>query len=125
MNNEMLAVSFLKIAIAKTDYLVPHINDGDREPSWDGDIEVYRKSGKVHSKDDLVLKVPIQVKGHAVQEVSKKKTISYPVETSDLRNYLTEGGTVFFVVHIDEFGDKYQIYYSCLLPFELKKILAK
>lgn len=125
MNTEIMAVSFLRIAIAKNDYLVPHINEGDREPSWDGDIEVYRKPGNTHAKDDLVLKVPIQVKRHAITQLPRKNTISYPIETSDLRNYLNAGGTMFFVVYVDETSTKHQIYYTSLLPFELKQTLDK
>lgn len=124
MNNEMLAVNYLNIALSKTDYLVPHINAGDREPSWDGDIEVYRKAGNVHAKEDLVLKVPVQVKGK-ISKISKKKSITYPVEITDMCNYLNMGGTVFFVVLVDESGEKYRIYYSCMLPFELKTVLKK
>ena len=125
MNIELMGVTFLKLSIGRNDYLVPHINDGDREPSWDGDIEVYRKPGNVHSKGDLVLKVPIQVKGHAVPQLPRKNTISYSIETSDLRNYLNAGGTMFFVVYVDETGNNHQIYYASLLPFELKQTLDK
>lgn len=95
MNVEMMGVTFVRLAIDKTDYLVSRINDNDREPSWDGDIEVYRKAGDVHSKADLILRVPVQIKGQKNCNL-KKKTISYPVELSDLRNYLNEGGTTFY-----------------------------
>lgn len=111
MNIELMAVNFLELAIGRNDYLVPHINAGDREPSWDGDIEVYRKPGNVHAKEDLVLKVPIQVKGHVVPQIPRKITISYSIESSDLRNYLNAGGTMFFVVYVDETGTKHQIFY--------------
>ena len=125
MNTEIMAVSFLKLAIAKTAYLVPHINEGDREPSWDGDIEVYSRPGAHHSKADLVQKVPIQVKGRSVVKISQKQTTSFPIDISDLQNFLTAGGTIFFVIDVDKTGDHAQIYYSCLLPYELRKILAK
>lgn len=36
MDTEALAVSAVKSAIAKTDYLVDYINDKDKEPMWDG-----------------------------------------------------------------------------------------
>ena len=87
MNCEMQGVNYVKLAISKTDYLVPHINENDREPSWDGDVEVYRKAGDVHSKVDLILKVPVQIKGHKEDNLCKEK-ISYPVEYDDLQNYL-------------------------------------
>lgn len=124
MNVEMMGVTFVRLAIDKTDYLVSRINDNDREPSWDGDIEVYRKAGDVHSKLDLILRVPVQIKGQKNSNL-KKKTISYPVELSDLRNYLNEGGTTFIVVYINESGDKAQIYYETLLPFDLKRLIIK
>ena len=52
MNVEMMGVEFVRLAISKTDYLVQNINDNDREPSWDGNVEVYRKAGDIHSKED-------------------------------------------------------------------------
>lgn len=120
----MMGVSIVKIALSKTDYIVPHINDNDREPSWDGDVEVYRKAGDNHSKSDLILKVPVQIKGHKENNL-KKKTIKYSIELSDLRNYLNAGGTTFMVVYIDEDGEKSQIYYETLLPYELKRLINK
>ena len=119
-----VAVDTVSLAISKSDYLVPHINSGDREPSWDGDIEVYKKSGSTHSKKDLDKKIPIQVKGK-VSTRFREKTISYPVQISDMRNYLRIGGTVYFVVYMDSSGEKTQIYYVPMLPFELKKILDR
>lgn len=124
MNAEMMGVNIVRLAIAKTDFLIPHINDNDREPSWDGDVEVYRKAGNTHAKADLVMKVPVQVKGHVASNL-KKQTISYPVELSDLRNYLNAGGTTFLVVYVDSEGEKSQIYYNSLLPYDLKKIISK
>lgn len=124
MNAEMMGVNIVRLAIAKTDFLIPHINDNDREPSWDGDVEVYRKAGNTHAKADLVMKVPVQVKGHIASNL-KKQTISYPVELSDLRNYLNAGGTTFLVVYVDAEGEKSQIYYNSLLPYDLKKLINK
>lgn len=72
MNSEMLGLSYLQIALGKTDHLVAHINSNDKEPSWDGDVEVYRKAGHVHAKADLILKVPVQVKGHCKPNLKKK-----------------------------------------------------
>lgn len=79
MNSEMLGLSYLQIALGKTDHLVAHINSNDKEPSWDGDVEVYRKAGHVHAKADLILKVPVQVKGHCKPNL-KKKSIKYSIQ---------------------------------------------
>lgn len=122
MDIEKVAVDTISLTIAKSDYLVPHINSGDKEPSWDGDIEVYRKAGSSHSKKDLDIKIPIQVKGKISDHIRKKR-INYPVQISDMQNYLRTGGTVYFVVYMDPSGEKTRIYYAPMLPFELKKIL--
>lgn len=124
MNVEMMGVNAVRQAIDKTDYLVSRIKDNDRDPSWDGEVEVYRKPGDTHAKDDLILKVPVQVKGHKENNL-KKKTIKYSVDLPDLRNYLNAGGTVFMVVYVDEDGDNSQIYYNTLLPFELRRLVSK
>lgn len=63
MDLETLSVSEINKVISKSDYLVSHINTNDKEPSWDGDIEVYTSPGDNHKKTDLLLKVPVQVKG--------------------------------------------------------------
>lgn len=122
MNSEMLGLSYLQIALGKTDHLVAHINSNDKEPSWDGDVEVYRKAGHVHAKADLILKVPVQVKGHCKPNL-KKKSIKYSIQYADLKNYLAIGGTIFFVIYINDSGDKAAIYYADLLPYDLKKHL--
>ena len=87
MDSEKIATNHVELAISKTGHLVSHINSNDKEPSWDGDVEVYKKSGHVHAKADLILKVPVQVKGH-IKPNLKKKSIKYSIQYSDLRNYL-------------------------------------
>lgn len=41
----------------------------------------------------------------------------------DLRNYLNDGGCVFFVVYIDNKGESTKIYYNELTPIKLRKLL--
>ena len=122
MDSEKIATNHVELAISKAGHLVSHINSNDKEPSWDGDVEVYKKSGHVHAKADLILKVPVQVKGH-IKPNLKKKSIKYSIQYSDLRNYLYVGGTIFFVVYFDEKDEHHTIYYVGLLPFDLKKML--
>ncbi|MBE6892615.1 MAG: DUF4365 domain-containing protein [Ruminococcaceae bacterium] len=123
-NIEMLGVKYLELALAKSDYLISNINSNDKEPSWDGTVEIYKNAGNTHSKTDLEGIAKVQVKGH-IDSNTTKKSIHYPVETADLRNYLVDGGTIFFVIYIDEDGEKYKIYYKEFLPFDLRKILDK
>ena len=124
MDIEQIGTSTISRVIAKSDYIVANVAEKDKGPSWDGNLEVYRKAGNNHAKTDLIITIPIQVKGH-IENNLRKKSITYPVSIADMRNFLQMGGTVFFVVYTDEEGEKDQIYYLPLLPFEMKKILAK
>ena len=124
MNVEMLGVNFVETTIARCDYATPVFNRNDKEPSWDGFIEVYEKAGNTHPKEDLIIKIPVQIKGHKTDNL-RKKTIPYSVDVSDLNNYLIADGTMFFVVYIDSEGENHKIYYEELLPFDLKKKLKE
>lgn len=97
----MLGITKLEEAIAKTDYLDSNIARKDKEPSWDGNVEVYNTAGNVHSKADLAGIAKVQVKGH-IENNTTKKSIMYPVEISDMRNFLTDGGTIFFVIYVSD-----------------------
>ena len=107
---------------ARTDYLVPYLNENDKGPSWDGYILAYRTAGDNHSKSDLSEKIFVQVKGQQSDHLNDD-SIKYSVEISDLNNYLEFGGTVYLVVCFDENGDNETIYYNALLPFNIKKII--
>lgn len=124
MDIEKKAVSKLEDVIASCDYLESQIATNDKGVSWDGCINVYKKKGDVHEKDSLFKSVRVQVKGKKVSKVYEK-SIQFPVQIADLRNYLTEGGTVFFVVCINEEKKEYQIYFKSLLPVDIKPILKK
>lgn len=95
------------------------MNTNDKEPSWDGYINAYHHAGN-HPKGDMVGRVAVQVKGHRCECVEKAKK-SFSVEMSDIRNYLQEGGTIFFVVYITE--ETEVVYYRSLLPYDLRRIL--
>ena len=56
MDYETLGVTKIEELIAKSDYLVPNINKHDKEPSFDGNIEVYCKPGNTHNKADLIIR---------------------------------------------------------------------
>lgn len=119
MDLEKIATASVKASISMTDVLSPFINDGEKEPSWDGNIYIYSNKDK---KKDGIKKVPVQVKGKYNNDFSKE-TIKFPVAVIDLENYLIDGGVIFFVVLIGNNGMDTKIYYSCLLPVKLRSIL--
>ena len=119
LSTEKIATSALTTCIAETDFLEPWINEGDKEPSWDGAIYAY--SDKNHAKKNLIGRAAIQVKGKQVKNL-KKRSIQYQVSMVDLENFRNDGGTLFFVV---AFNSKYEkkIYYSSLLPFKINQLI--
>ncbi len=121
MDIEKLATAAIEASISKTDVLSPFINEGDKEPSWDGFIYIYESKSK--NKKNLK-RVPVQVKG-MIENDRSKCTITYPVSIIDLNNYLNNGGCVFFVVYLDENGENPKIYFNSLLPVKIRDILRQ
>ena len=115
MDTEIIATSYLKEAIATTDRLSPFINEGDKEPSWDGNIYLYSNARK---KKAGVKKIPVQVKG-AIKDSHPEK-ITYRMGLDDIDNYLRDGGIILFVVYISKDGKRKRIYYESLLPIRIR-----
>lgn len=116
---ETIAISKVKESLTVNAYLSPFLNENDKEPSWDGQIYLYKKEGK--RKADFEGRVSVQVKGKETKAISKNQ-IKYPVQISDLKNYATDGGVIFFVVYLKD-AQNYKIYYDTLEPIKLNKIL--
>lgn len=120
MDIERLATSAVEEAIAKTDFLSPFVNSGDKEPFWDGHI--YAFSHKSKKNEFYKGRAPLQVKGKLRKKFSQKK-FRYRVRVTDLRSYCKEGGTIYFVVQISNEGTCKRIYYNALLPYDINQIL--
>ena len=120
MNIEKLATSAVEESISKTDVLDPFVNDGDKEPSWDGNVYIYADKRKTKKG---IKKVPVQVKGELRKKLPPKKPPKYPVSLIDLENWLNDGGVLLFVVLISEDGDEKHIYYNSLLPVKIRNLI--
>lgn len=125
---EKIAAGIVDMLLNRTDRLISDIDTTDKMPSWDGGVRVYTKDSQ--NKEDLIGRVPVQVKGHYF-DLSKNSNnfpdkIKFSVETSDLSNYLNDASAIFFVVYIDkDNNDNYKIYFNELLPYSLATILKK
>lgn len=125
---EKIAAGIVDMLLNRTDRLISDIDSTDKMPSWDGGVRVYMKDSQ--KKEDLIGRVPVQVKGHYF-DLSQNDNIfpdkiKFSVETSDLTNYLNDAGVIFFVVYIDKKNnDIYKIYFNELLPYSLASILKK
>ncbi len=118
-DTEVIATSELKQRIAKTDFLVPYINDKDKEPIWDGAVHVFSNTDKKAVHD--LGRVPVQVKGRSVKKLPKDR-ISFDETYSNMVNYRNEGGVVYVVVKIDP-DNQTKMYYVKLMPFYINKLL--
>ena len=121
MNTEVIATSYLKEIIATTDLLSPeYINEGDKEPSWDGHLYLYSNADK---KKAGVKKIPVQVKG-TVKDSHPEK-ITFRMGLDDMDNYLRDGGIILFVVYISKDARRKRIYYESLLPVKIRVLKSQ
>ena len=119
------AVDFIKTEIRKSRRMFPYIDDNDRTPSWDGNIFLYSNSSG--EKNNLLGKIPVQVKGHNIRSFPKGN-MKYRAEMADLRNFYNDKGVLFFVVCLRELeagGFEKKGYYTCLPIVKLKELLEK
>lgn len=124
MNNTIIeqnAVDFLSLFLRKTGLIQPNISKNDKTISWDGEIFLFKN--KNHTKNALIGKIPVQVKG--TRRKLEGITVKHSVEISDLNNYYNDNGCMFFYVYYDEKNDNGSIYYRKLLPVDLKVLLEK
>lgn len=123
MDWERIATSAVILEISKTPNLGGFINEGDKEPCWDGYIYIYKDNK--HTKKEIK-RIPTQVKGKGVDDKKVEQVIKYPISYDDLYAYMMDGGILFFVVYIDKnTGTPLQIYYSTLLPINIKEIIKE
>ena len=121
---ETKAVNAVRDIIVDSDYLDQFIADNDKEPSFDGFVYAYSKPGK--KKNDLIGRIPVQIKGTAqMKKTSDAPYINSSVLTSDLKNYMNDGGVMYFVVHMSADGRNKAIFYESLLPIKLMKLLKQ
>ena len=83
---ERKSVNYINCILSRCPKLIPYITQNDKTPSWDGEIYLYSSLEK--KKKNISGTCKVQVKG--TYKDSKPtifdKTLSYPIETSDLNN---------------------------------------
>lgn len=97
------------------------LKEDDKEPSWDGDIFVY--SNEDLKVENIIYKIPTQVKGKNDESLLNRTRITYPVEYKNLRNYFNNGGVCYFVIAISDDGERTTIFYNALTPIKLQALL--
>jgi len=125
MDIEKIATSSIENLLSRNPYLRTKIDSNDKTTVWDGDIFVYCSKEPNKKNDDLLGKVPVQVKGRKVETIENLnlKKIKFRVKKDDVKKYLTDGGVIYFVVCMDE--KKEEIFYNSLLPLDLARLIKR
>lgn len=73
--------------------------------------------------EHIQYRIPTQIKGKNNNQLLHRKSITYPVEYKNLRNYFNDGGVCYFVIVVSDDGEKASIFYNALTPIKLQAIL--
>lgn len=109
---ERIAVQRVEDEVIENEELCPEIPVNDKSPSFDGEILVYNSGS--HKKSNLVGKVPVQVKGKHVEQLSEKIR-KYSIERADLENYFKAKGVIFLLLRLQRksrIGCFIKVYYQ-------------
>lgn len=108
-------------------YLETCFEKKDRNPIWDGHINVYINDVIPHSVKFYAGRVPVQIKGKTLHVKSFPDELPYSVETDKLRAYSKEGGTIFLVVGLIEKNGKVlrKAYFYEFYPLTLARMLRQ
>lgn len=95
---EEKAILSLKNYIWGSKVLSQFIAENDKEPFWDGYVNLYKDSQK--DKKSFLGRVPLQIKGKLVRSFKKEK-FKYNIDVTDLKAYLADP-TVYIVCQMKE-----------------------
>ena len=116
---ESIGIIAVQAEITKYDNLQENLKKREKEPVWDGRIELYK--GDSDKTTDIVGIIPAQVKGQAQKNKYDKnpKETYHTVKISDIENYRkTNMGAIYFITEID-LNRNVEIFYKV---FDLKTV---
>ena len=127
MDVEKLACNEIESLLARVGNISTNFTSNDKTMSWDGWICLGTKENKNGQipKSDFFGRIPVQIKGHQCKSEKdlKQKSVNFPIDTRDLKNYRKDGGVLFFVVHIGA-NKTSEIYFVKLLPTIIDLLIA-
>lgn len=109
---EEKAILALKNYIWGSKVISQFIAENDKEPFWDGYVNLYKDSQK--DKKSFLGRVPLQIKGKLVRSFKKEK-FKYNIDVTDLKAYLADP-TVYIVCQMKEDSKDTLLFYRNLLP---------
>ena len=121
MDIETLGVNAVKEIMQFNPYIdTRYIKEGDKYPSFDGEILIYNnKAGKKNGLNRVNTQIKAQFSS------SFENEISYMIECVDLENYMNLGGCLYFVVQYNNDTRQKVVYYKLIYPIIAKELLNK
>lgn len=119
---ECLGINYLEHFLLGTRVIFPNIKRLDKYPIWDGELLVYNDSE--WNKDNLFVRVPIQVKSELLIKEKREKE-RYSVNIADLEKYSDEGGVLFVKVIVDLDKDCGYFYFLLLTKGDIVDLINK
>lgn len=116
---EEKALNHFKSFIEDSKVISQFITENDKEPCWDGHLDLYADG--IRDIDHLLGRVPVQIKGTEVSQFITKKW-KFKLKKSDLKAYLEEP-TFFIVCQIKKDSKERKLFYRELLPNLVNKLL--
>lgn len=117
---EKLAVHAIDTESVKKDsFLTTNISVGDKAPSFDGSITLFKDASG--TKESYINEIPVQIKGTLTDHFSES-TRSFRLEMDHYNNFYKRGGCLLLVVEILQ-NHTTKIFYAQLLVIELREIL--
>ena len=114
---ESISITAIINEVNQFDNLEDHLQKRDREPVWDGELRLYKSES--NKSNEIVGRIPVQVKSVEEEKDTKNNNIYYRVKVSDIENYKKDKkGAIFFVVQIFP-NRQTSIFYKV---FDLKEI---
>ena len=105
---ENKGISVLRNLIDNMDCVTHSFGENNTEISWDGDIKLY-KNPDVDDKGNLSSIIRVQVKSRT-KKIPSSNSINFLINKKDLKNYLLENGTMFFVIIFNK-NNEFKILY--------------
>ena len=128
MNNsknkiEQRALTKVRDLIDKIEYFTYDFKEMDKNISWDGTIEMY--NGNIDNKQNYDYTIDVQIKGRTTHNKKYSSKYRFPLDKTDLVNYLKKDGTILIACVFNYDGSDYKLYYSCLLPYNIRLLLKQ
>ena len=120
---EQKAITKVRNLIDEIEFFTYEFKQMDKNISWDGTIEMY--NGNIDIKENYDYTLDVQVKGSTTNNKKFSSKYRFPLDKTDLENYLKKDGTILIICVFKKGGSEYKLYYANLLPYNIRILLKQ